>query len=231
MANDYQKAKKEKKPRPPRKKGRRGPEKGGEFERWLCRTLTTWIDPTRVNGKPELFWRSATSGAKATQDTKAGLKANQGGDLIAVADEVLGTSHFWFTQLFSIEAKDRHDYGNLDLMFIDRGDFLKWWKKCQSDASRVNKVPLMVVKRYRREPLLVLPTWVGQTVGGLPGPDITVYGIDKTGFTIYLLDKWLEGTKIDRVFDLAYERKKQLDESYLASRKPERPRYLGKAKL
>ncbi len=70
--------------RKPRKKGRRGPEKGGEYERLICRDLTTWVDPTREKGKPELFWRSATSGAKATQDTKAGRKANQGGDIIAI---------------------------------------------------------------------------------------------------------------------------------------------------
>ena len=216
--------------REPRKKGKRGPEKGGEFERLVCRALTTWIDPTRENGKPELFWRSATSGAKATQDTKAGRKANQGGDLIAIADEVLGTSHFWLTGAFSIECKDRADYGNLDLLFTGQGDFLEWWKKARSDANRTNRIPMMICKRLRKPTLLVLPMWVPTVLRGLPGPSIIVETEDtEPGIVIYLFNSWLRGTKADDVGSLAEDHKQRLRDSYLASRRPKHPRQLKKA--
>ncbi len=141
--------------------------KGSHFERSICRSLTTWHDPKRKKGKPELFWRSATSGAKATVDRKAGRRANQGGDIIAVEDEALGTDHFWFTQTFSVECKDRADYGNLDLLFYDRGDFLKWWYQCTGDAEKAEKLPLLIFKRLRkdimiahwRHPFINEPLW------------------------------------------------------------------------
>ncbi len=45
------------------------PSKGGGFERLICRKFTKWLTG---NDQPEVLWRSATSGAKATQDAKAG---------------------------------------------------------------------------------------------------------------------------------------------------------------
>ena len=59
----------------------RGSQKGGEFERKICRVFTKWITG---QDKPEIFWRSATSGAKATQDHKKGHKSKMGGDIVAV---------------------------------------------------------------------------------------------------------------------------------------------------
>ena len=194
--------------------------KGGSFERWVCRQLTKWITGQE---KPELFWRSATSGAKATVDARRGIKSKMGGDLIAV-----DSKGQWFIDCFSLECKDRADYGNLDLLFAGQGDFLKWWGQCNRDAIRANKVPMMIVKRLRRKPLLVVPAWIGRTVGGLSGPEMEMDGFDKFGFTIYLFSNWMEGVKVGRVFDLAYERKKALADSYLANQK-HTPKHLEKA--
>ncbi len=173
--------------------------KGSDFERRVCRALTAWIDPTRKDGKPELFWRSATSGAKATQDRKAGRKANQGGDIIAVADEVLGTDHFWVTQVFSIECKDRKDYGNLDLLFTAQGEFLKWWKQAVDDAEQDKKQPLLIFKRYRGEVLIA--HWGYSSKINAPLPSIIfIDGMaNRLGISICLFTSWLASNKPDKL--------------------------------
>lgn len=122
--------------------------KGGEFERWVCRRLTAWASPAGVE-RPEWFWRSSTSGAKATQDAAKGRRTVMGGDIMSIVPEA-----GWFTSLFSIECKNRHDYGNLDLILWNMGDFQEWWAQCVRDANRDRKQPLMIVKRYQR-PVLI----------------------------------------------------------------------------
>ncbi len=198
-------------------------EKGNKFERGTCRKLTKWITGQE---KPELFWRSATSGAKATQDAKKGHKSKMGGDIISIDAQGI-----WFTDCFSLECKDRDSYGNLDLLFQGKGDFLKWWEQAKADAGRVNKVPMMVCKRYRGEDLLVLPMWMEtRNINGVPITHVmTMWGADQYGIVIYLFEEWLAETKVDQIRALATERKEALDNSYLASRKPTRPRHLGKA--
>lgn len=196
--------------------------KGGEFERKICRALTAWIDPTRKNGKPELFWRSATSGAKATQDRKSGRKANQGGDLIAVADEVLGTDHFWVTKVFSFECKDRHDYGNLDLLFTGRGDFLKWWKKAKGDAE--HKIPLLIFKRYRQETLIAYPAY---SIMSTSLPCMIFWSKEleeQKGVAIGLFTDWLAANKADRLKSKLAKTIMRVDRGFKPPRK-----YLGKA--
>ena len=193
--------------------------KGGEFERWVCRMLTKWITGQE---KPELFWRSATSGAKATMDARKGHKSKMGGDLVSI--DAQGQ---WFMDCFSLECKDRHDYGNLDLLFIDKGDFLKWWNQCQGDAGRVNKVPMMIVKRYRRDPIVVLPQWMEMTAP--ISPAMVFRGSGKLqGLVIYPFLPWLEQTKVITIEKLAEERHERLANSYLASRQPI-SKHLGKA--
>jgi hypothetical protein len=201
--------------------------KGGKYERWVCCELTRWITG---KPKPELFWRSATSGAKATQDAKKGHKSKMGGDIISVDAQGI-----WFTNCFSLECKDRDSYGNLDLLFQGRGDFLKWWEQAKADASRVNKVPMMICKRYRGDDLLVVPLWLetGSLKSGLSITSVprvmTMQGADQYGLAIYLFEEWLATTKVSNIREIATEQKEQRDNSYLASRKPERPRHLGKA--
>ncbi len=120
--------------------------KGGDFERLICRLLTKWITGEE---KPEIFWRSATSGAKATQDAKAGHKSKMGGDIVAIDEQGQ-----WFTNAFSIECKNRADYGNLDQLLLKRGEFLKWWEQTCKDADRADKAPLLIFKRVRGQVLV-----------------------------------------------------------------------------
>ena len=170
-------------------------QKGGEFERNVCRALTTWIDSTRTSGKPELFWRSATSGAKATQDRKSGRNANQGGDIIAIQDEVLGTDHFWVTKSFSIECKDRKGYGNLDLILQAKGDFLKWWKQAVDDADKAQKEPLLIFKKRRGEILIAHRGHSTKMATNLPTIMFWEPPYYKQAVVISNFERWLKANK------------------------------------
>ncbi len=114
--------------------------KGSEFERLVCRKLTEWVTGSPT---PEIFWRSAVSGAKATQDRKAGRASNMGGDIVAV--HPAGQP---FMERFSVECKNRKTYGRLENL-IDcksKGEFLQWWWQCAEDASLAAKLPLLIYK-------------------------------------------------------------------------------------
>ena len=115
--------------------------KGGEFERLVCRMFTKWLTG---NERPEVLWRSATSGAKATQDAKAGRQSKMGGDLVAIAPE--GQP---LIDVFSIECKDRKSYGKIEGFFQEQGEIWEWWGQCVNDADISNREPLMVFKGYR----------------------------------------------------------------------------------
>lgn len=115
--------------------------KGGNFERLGCRTLTAWVTGRE---RPEIFWRSATSGAKATSEAKAGRESYMGGDIIAVRPEGQ-----WLTDAYSLEFKDRKSIGTLPFMLQGRAEMLEWWQQCVSDASRAGKRPLMIFKGLR----------------------------------------------------------------------------------
>lgn len=207
---------------------RRSNEKGNKFERDVCRALTKWITGSE---KPELFWRSATSGAKATQDAKGGHKSKMGGDIVSVDAQGL-----WFTKCFSIECKDRNDYGNLDLVFIGKGDFLKWWNQTLADAGRMNKVPMLVFKRFRGEVLVAFPAWLATGSVYASGvkisdaePVMIIYGADRFGIAIYQFDVWLQRTMPSRIRTIAKEQEEQRKRSYLASSKPPKPHHLPRA--
>ena len=126
----------------------------------VCRRLSWWITEQE---KPEIFWRSATSGAKATQDARQGHKVKQGGDLISI-----DPAGHWLVEAFSIECKNRHDYGNLDLTMEREGEWLKWWDQCCEDADRASKQPLMIFQRFRR-PAMIAHLYDQHSPGGWTG--------------------------------------------------------------
>ena len=79
-----------------------GKQKGGDFERKVCRLLTKWITGKE---KPEIFWRTPSSGAKATQDHRASHESDHHGDIMAIDEK-----GFWFTDYFLIECKFYADF-------------------------------------------------------------------------------------------------------------------------
>ena len=51
-----------------------GKQKGGEYERTVCKKLSLWVS----NGtRDDIFWRSAMSGGRATLQRKKGIIISQ----------------------------------------------------------------------------------------------------------------------------------------------------------
>ena len=125
-----------------------GKNKGSSFERDICRKLTKFVTGSE---KPEIFWRSASSGAKATQDAKSGVKGHMGGDIVSVQD----SQGMWLTEKFSIECKSYADFFFDHLFTPGKGQIWKWWDQCRRDADDANKRPMLIFKK-NRSPIYVM---------------------------------------------------------------------------
>ena len=115
-----------------------GKNKGSRFEIQICRKLSKWITGTE---KPEIFWRSAASGAKATTDRKKNQKTKMHGDIMSIDPE-----GEWFTKFFFVECKYYKDLRFED-MINKTGALWGFWKKCSKEADEAGLVPLLIFKR------------------------------------------------------------------------------------
>lgn len=123
--------------------------KGGGFEREVCRKLTLWITG---KPKPEILWRSATSGAKATQDAKQGLRSGMGSDLVSVDPRSA-----WLTNAYSIEIKFRASFGSLRSLVTGKGGLCDWWMQVCADSVRDGRKPFLIFKQNRSPIFGMLP--------------------------------------------------------------------------
>lgn len=133
---------------PKKKKAVNGKSKGGEFERLVCKTLSLWVS----NGQDSnLFWRSATSGGRATVQRKAGAKASeyQASDISPVAPGA-----YILSDVFAIECKAYKDIQLNQLVFEDKSLLLDFWNQANRDALAANKKPMLIAKQNMRKPLL-----------------------------------------------------------------------------
>lgn len=150
-----------------------GKNKGGEFERLICRKLTKW-----VTGKedPLIFWRSASSGAHATQKNKAGKESKMYGDIMSI-----DPAGDFLTNKYVIECKHYKNYCFEDFLVLDKGKVADWWKQVEGDALKADKEPMLIFKR-NNYPILIMfnsenPDW---------------YPIIKGNIGLMVFDKYLE---------------------------------------
>ena len=153
--------------------------KGSSFERLICRRLTEWITGKPI---PEIFWRSATSGAKATVDRKAGRDSNMGGDIVAI--DPAGQP---FIDRYSVECKNRKSYGRLENVIAGKGELLEWWVQCARDAELAEKIPLLIYKAKGTPVYIAHPMCVGFAE---PRLVFTCTGYNE-GVGIVLFEDWL----------------------------------------
>ena len=91
--------------------------------------------------QPEIFWRTAGSGAKATQDKKKGKDPGKHeGDLTSIDPR----GNFLTDNCF-IELKHFKDF-RLDELVLKRGKLHKAWVKCVEQAM-FNKFPILIIKK------------------------------------------------------------------------------------
>ncbi|MCK5018861.1 MAG: hypothetical protein KAS32_17495, partial [Candidatus Peribacteraceae bacterium] len=122
--------------------------KGGTFERDVCKFLSKWIQGTP---KPYIFWRGRGSGGVFTQDITAG--EDFAGDIYLVRPEGK-----FFTDVFSVEAKNGYPKASMDLhLKYNKSDPIRdFWKQCTTDATLTKRHPMLIYKK-----LGIKPTFVG----------------------------------------------------------------------
>lgn len=126
-----------------------GKQKGGQFERDVCKQLSLWIS----DGLSEdLFWRSAMSGGRATVGAKKGKDhSRHAGDIAATSAE--GS---FFTDIFYMELKF---YKNLHIekfLLNDSGILANFWSVTCRQANKYKRQPLLIAKQNRLGGALVI---------------------------------------------------------------------------
>jgi hypothetical protein len=128
------------------------PKKGGNYERDICKKLSLWW----TNGEDDnIFWRTSSSGARATQRTKRGKKTFGGyGDITAVdprGQPLLDKFVFSLKNGYSRGSRGQQ----IDILHtLDKlpnqktvPKFIRFWKEIAKLANDNNKSPLLIFKR------------------------------------------------------------------------------------
>lgn len=132
--------------------------KGSAFERQFCKELSLWFSGGRSDG---WFWRTAGSGARATNRRKKGKKtASSDGDIFAT--DIAGKP---LMDLITWEAK--RGYSNLTVQSMLDRPFGKeppeeswetWIKKTEVAAKNADSFSWAIVhRRDRRLPIICFP--------------------------------------------------------------------------
>jgi len=129
----------------------KGNQKGSSFERSICKKLSLWW--TRKK-RDDIFWRTSTSGARATTRKKQNKStANSAGDIMA-----LDSTGEIFTKNFLIEIKRGYSQKISLLSFVDSSPknkkpiLLQWWIKAENEKKEHNKkYSLIIFKRDRKK--------------------------------------------------------------------------------
>lgn len=128
-------------------------QKGGQFEREICVQLSLWWSDGELD---DVFWRSSTSGARATVRHRKGKTTfGQYGDIQAVRPEGMDLTNFC-----TIECKR----GYSDSTFADlietpdkQNKWLEFFEQARIER-RTAKVPyyLLIVKRDRKPAVIFM---------------------------------------------------------------------------
>ncbi len=170
-----------------------GHSKGAEWERKICESLSLWVtDHTRT----DCFWRSATSGGRATlaAKRKGGKKFDaQVGDITAIHER----GHL-LMQLFKVEAKCWKSLCLEQVLFGKKGFIEEIWYKPLREAAAASCDPLCILKQNRQPPI-VLTTRDGEEIlrAGAVKPDAfpCVFTFEREGARMFYMQDLL--TEID----------------------------------
>jgi len=130
-----------------------GSNKGSGFERKICKQFSLWISK---GVRDDIFWRTAGSGARATNRRRRGkATCNSEGDM-----GCLDAEFSWLTDSVLVECKRGYNSWRIDdllLPKIPKGSVWRIWERLVEDARRSNKLPLLVLKQDRRPILFFFP--------------------------------------------------------------------------
>lgn len=155
--------------------------KGASFERWFCTELSLWWSE---QSRTDIFWRTSTSGARATSRRRKGQKtANQHGDICAL--DPVGQP---LIDVLTIELKRGYNRASIqDLvdkpMFAAKQTYEQWMDQAVEAYLAAGSLSwMLVIRRDRREPVVIMPTWIAQDIG-----------ISKLPLTLWVLGEWTLG--------------------------------------
>lgn len=131
-----------------------GKGKGSAFERHIAKLLSLWWTDQK---RDDIFWRSQTSGARATQRKKAGkTTANQDGDLTAM--DICGQPLIDFC---SIELKCGYPAFTIDGLVnrprLKKSVLKQFVDQCKREVEGTNRFWWLIVKQNLREELFIFP--------------------------------------------------------------------------
>lgn len=133
------------------KKPGMGKEKGGEFERQLCKAFSYWV----TNGnRDDIFWRSSMSGGRASLAIKKGTakRTAQAGDMSYI--DMVGST---LLDRFVIEYKFYKDLSISSLIYGEPKDLIiAFWAQVNRDATASNKYPMLIAKQNFKKILIGL---------------------------------------------------------------------------
>ncbi len=126
--------------------------KGSEFERWVCKRLSTWWEPERS----DIFWRTSNSGGRATTRNKTGLSTKgQHGDICA-------TDPIGQPLIDAITFELKRGYSQFSIMDVidkpagKRPLYREWMDKISRTSQIAGTLGwVLIVKRDQREPLVI----------------------------------------------------------------------------
>lgn len=134
---------------------RTNPGKAGAFERQFCKDLSLWWTDQR---RDDVFWRSQTSGGRATERSKKGKTTfGQYGDVAFV--DPIGRP---LLKLVTIELKSGYAKDTIINMMDNRRQdtkqiWEKWIQKIKSDAAKAQSHHWMIVhQRTGRIPIVCM---------------------------------------------------------------------------
>lgn len=142
-----------------------GKSKGGDFEREISKILSLWFTEGE---RDDIFYRSQSSGARATQRNKS-KKTTEGqyGDICSTCKEGELLIKIW-----SIECKTGYagksklkdgtkkitNWDILDLLDSKSQEpmFAQMWNQCVIDAEVSTREPILIFRRERKLPLICI---------------------------------------------------------------------------
>lgn len=130
-----------------------GKNKGSSFEREIAKTLSLWISKGETD---DIFWRSTTSGARATTRTKQGKQtANSYGDL-----SILDAAYSFVCKAVCFELKKGYSgTGILDILDGNKKvpDLISFWNQCETDRIAGDRhYSIVISKRDRKHTIITM---------------------------------------------------------------------------
>jgi hypothetical protein len=134
-----------------------GHAKGSNFERDICRVLTKWITG---ESRPEIFWRTSTSGGKFTQEAKGGIRGKMPGDIMSIDKK--GAWLLPPDGAFVLECKNVRKV-DFSRVLDGKGNLMEWWGKHYELCRSCGRRPMLIFKESVRKPMVMFSRedWVG----------------------------------------------------------------------